>query len=98
MPSPHPTLKTKSPRGIVLDVTQRCARCRVPNVDSETAEEHKSQPWDTLMKYRRVDEGIKYKPCFGMLCVPRGSGGDVEVGMRLEVTQVTDSHRYVPGF
>jgi uncharacterized protein YcbX len=84
--------------GLVLDVTQRCARCRVPNVDSETAEEHKKQPWDTLMKYRRVDEGIKFKPCFGMLCVPRGEGGKVEVGMQLEIAEVTDSHRYMPGF
>jgi hypothetical protein len=50
------------------------------------------------MKYRRVDEGITYKPCFGMLCVPRGEGGNVEVGMKLEVTEVTDQHRYIPGF
>lgn len=84
--------------GLKLDVTQRCARCHVPNVDTETAEEHKRQPWDILMKYRRIDEGITYKPCFGMLCVPRGGGGKVEVGMQLEVTELTDKHRYVPGF
>ncbi|KAF2465560.1 uncharacterized protein BDR25DRAFT_270193 [Lindgomyces ingoldianus] len=80
-----------------LDVVARCARCHVPNVDPETAEEHKRQPWDTLMKYRRVDPGITFKPCFGMLCVPRGGGGKVDVGMKLEVTQVTDNHRYVVG-
>lgn len=85
-------------QAFILDVTQRCARCQVPNVDPETAEKHKRQPWDTLMKYRRVDEGIKFKPCFGMLCVPRGQGGVVEVGMKLEVTEVTDEHRYIPGF
>lgn len=83
---------------LTLDVTQRCARCQVPNVDPDTAEKHKKQPWDTLMKYRRVDEGIKYKPCFGMLCVPRGEGGLVEVGMKLEVVEVTDKHRYIAGF
>ncbi|KAJ4371519.1 hypothetical protein N0V83_004738 [Neocucurbitaria cava] len=65
---------------ITLDVTQRCARCHVPNVDPETAEEHKRQPWDTLMKYRRIDEGIKFKPCYGMLCVPRGWGEGGEGG------------------
>lgn len=95
------TLRIQSPsetKDLVLDVTQRCARCQVPNVDSETAEKHKTQPWDTLMKYRRIDEGIKYKPCFGMLCVPRGAGGNVEVGMQMEVTEVTDNHRYIPGF
>ncbi|KZM24353.1 uncharacterized protein EKO05_0005622 [Ascochyta rabiei] len=80
-----------------LDVTQRCARCHVPNVDPETAEEHKRQPWDTLMKYRRIDAGITYKPCYGMLCVPR-EGAEIKVGMQLEVTEVTDQHRYKAGF
>ncbi|KAF2642769.1 MOSC domain-containing protein [Massarina eburnea CBS 473.64] len=82
----------------VLDVTQRCARCQVPNVNPETAEKHQRQPWNTLMKYRRVDEGITYKPCFGMLCVPRGEGGMIEVGMKMEVTEVTADHRYIAGF
>lgn len=80
-----------------LDVTQRCARCHVPNVDPETGEEHKRQPWDTLMKYRRVDKGITYKPCYGMLCVPRETG-ELSVGMTLEVSAVTDQHRYIAGF
>ena len=83
---------------ITLDITQRCARCQVPNVDTETAEKNQRQPWDTLMKYRRIDEGIKFKPCFGMLCVPRGAGGEVKVGMKMEVKEVTDKHRYIPGF
>jgi uncharacterized protein YcbX len=86
--------------GVVLDVTQRCARCRVPNVDPDTAEQHPKQPWDTLMKYRRVDEGIKFKPCYGMLCVPREipEGWEVRVGMELEVSEVTGAHRYIAGF
>jgi uncharacterized protein YcbX len=95
--SPRPVSNNMT-QSFVLDVTQRCARCQVPNVDPETAEKHKRQPWDTLMKYRRVDEGITYKPCFGMLCVPRGDGGILEVGMKLEVMEVTDKHRYIPGF
>jgi uncharacterized protein YcbX len=82
---------------LTLDITQRCARCHVPNVDPETAEENKRQPWDTLMKYRRIDEGIKYKPCFGMLCVPRETG-KLKVGDELEVIEVTDKHRYIGGF
>lgn len=90
--------KTLQVGGITLDVTQRCARCHVPNVDPETAEEHKRQPWDTLMKYRRVDEGIKFKPCFGMLCVPRGEGGGVKVGMQISVSEVTGDHKYMAGF
>lgn len=82
---------------ITLDITQRCARCHVPNVDPETAEEHKRQPWDTLMKYRRIDEGITFKPCFGMLSVPRTTG-EVRVGMKFEVIEVTSKHRYITGF
>lgn len=80
-----------------LDIVARCARCQVPNVDPDTAVKHKKQPWDTLMSYRRVDEGIKYKPCFGMLAAPR-SEGHVSVGMTLEVLEETNKHRYITGF
>ena len=80
-----------------LDVVARCARCQVPNVDPDTAAKHPKQPWDTLVSYRRIDEGIKYKPCFGMLCAPRDVGS-VEVGMKLEVLEETDQHRYIKGF
>ncbi|CAA9962700.1 MOSC domain containing protein [Pyrenophora teres f. maculata] len=82
---------------IVLDITQRCARCQVPNVHPDSAEKHKTQPWDALMKYRRIDEGITYKPCYGMLAVPK-TIGQVSVGMKFEVTEVTDKHRYIAGF
>jgi uncharacterized protein len=81
---------------ITMDVAARCARCQVPNVDPDTAVKHKKQPWDMLMKYRRIDEGIKFKPCFGMLCVPRGEG-EVSVGMQFEITEVTGDHRYAKG-
>ncbi|KAF2020923.1 MOSC-domain-containing protein [Aaosphaeria arxii CBS 175.79] len=82
---------------LVLDITQRCARCQVPNVDTESGEKNPRQPWDTLMKYRRIDEGITFKPCFGMLCVPRGEGMEIRVGDTLEVTEVTGDHRYLAG-
>ncbi|CAI7637553.1 unnamed protein product [Penicillium glandicola] len=80
-----------------LDVVARCARCQVPNVEPDTALKHKKQPWDTLVSYRRVDEGIKYKPCFGMLSAPRNEGA-IEVGMKLEVLEETTEHRYITGF
>ena len=97
LPSSLPSLPFLSSAALDLDVASRCARCQVPNVDPETAEKNKHEPWDTLMTYRRVDEGIKYKPCFGMLCVPRGEG-ELEVGMRFEVTGVTGEHFYQKGF
>ncbi|KAL2827136.1 hypothetical protein BDW59DRAFT_57926 [Aspergillus cavernicola] len=83
--------------GLTFDIVARCGRCQVPNVHPETAEKHRTQPWDTMMKYRRVDEGLKYKPCFGMLGAPRGEG-DIRVGMRFEVLEETDRHRYIRGF
>jgi uncharacterized protein YcbX len=80
-----------------LDIVARCTRCQVPNVDPSTAQKHQAEPWDTLMSYRRVDEGMKYKPCFGMLSAPRNEG-KVKVGMRFEVLAETDQHRYIKGF
>lgn len=93
LPSSTPFLNSSA---LDLDVASRCARCQVPNVDPDTAEKNKHEPWDTLVSYRRVDEGIKYKPCFGMLCVPRNEGA-VEVGMRFEVLKVTEEHFYQKG-
>ena len=86
-----------NPTAIDIDVVARCARCQVPNVDPDTAEKDKHQPWDTLMKYRRIDEGIKFKLCFGMLSVPR-SEGEVKVGMRFDVLATTSEHKYMKGF
>ncbi|KAK5133741.1 hypothetical protein LTR08_007391 [Meristemomyces frigidus] len=78
-----------------FDVVARCARCQVPNVNPDTAEKHPKQPWEELMKFRRVDKGgvAKFKPCFGMLCVPRNEG-KVQVGAMLEVLETTDKHLY----
>lgn len=83
--------------GIEFDIVARCARCQVPNVDPDTAVQHKKQPWDTLVSYRRIDEGIKWKPCFGMLSAPRAEGV-IRVGMKLEVLEETKEHKYITGF
>ncbi|RMZ90004.1 hypothetical protein DV736_g2755, partial [Chaetothyriales sp. CBS 134916] len=82
---------------IDIDVVARCARCQVPNVDPDTAVKDKHEPWDTLMKYRRIDAGIKFKPCFGMLGCPRNEG-KVELGMRFDVLTTTNAHKYLTGF
>ncbi|KAL2810839.1 hypothetical protein BJX63DRAFT_303164 [Aspergillus granulosus] len=87
----------KMEASVTFDIVARCGRCQVPNVDPVTADKHRTQPWDTLMKYRRVDEGLKYKPCFGMLGAPRAEG-EVKVGMKFEVLEETMAHRYIKGF
>ncbi|RMZ77276.1 hypothetical protein DV738_g4482, partial [Chaetothyriales sp. CBS 135597] len=77
-----------------IDIAARCPRCLVPNVDPVTAAKSKHEPWDTLMKFRRVDEGEKYKPCVGMLGCPRNEG-KIEVGMRFDVLATTKDHKYL---
>ncbi|KAE8144450.1 MOSC-domain-containing protein [Aspergillus avenaceus] len=84
-------------RPVTVDILSRCTRCQVPNVNPDTGDQHRNQPWDTLMSYRRIDEGMKWKPCFGMMGAPREEGV-VEVGMRLDVLEETSQHRYVKGF
>ncbi|KAJ5088390.1 Molybdenum cofactor sulfurase C-terminal [Penicillium angulare] len=79
---------------LLMDIVTRCGRCQVPNVDPDSAVKNKKQPWDTLMSFRRVDAGLKYKPCFGMMGMPRKEG-IVEVGMRFEVLEETTEHRYI---
>lgn len=80
-----------------IDIVARCARCTVPNVNPDTAEKNAHEPWDLLVSYRRVDEGIKFKPCFGMLGCPRNEG-HIEVGMRFEVLAETEDHNYKTGY
>lgn len=87
----------KGPRTMDIDIAARCARCQVPNVEPSTAEKDAHEPWDTLVKYRRVDEGIKWKPCFGMLSVPRHEGR-IAVGMKFELLETTEDHLYIKGF
>ena len=82
-------------RRLDFDVVCHCARCQVPNVNPDTADKHAKEPWDTLMKFRRIDEGgaAKYKPCFGMLCLPKGEG-EIRLGSKLEALEMTDKHLY----
>ncbi|CAG9956896.1 unnamed protein product [Clonostachys rosea f. rosea IK726] len=77
-----------------MNVVCRCLRCQVPNVDPDTAEKHPRRPWNELMKYRRIDQGLKFKPSFGMLCAPKDEGM-VKVGMKLSVMETTDNHFFI---
>jgi uncharacterized protein YcbX len=86
--------KTVRAGGLDLDVVSRCLRCQVPNVDPDSAEKHPRQPWDELVKYRRIDKGLKYKPSFGMLCVPQKEG-KVSVGSKFEVLRTTEDHFFI---
>jgi uncharacterized protein YcbX len=39
------------------------------SVDIATGVKDPNQPYKTLTKFRRIDKGAKYHPCFGMYCV-----------------------------
>ncbi|KAG9287720.1 hypothetical protein G9A89_004123 [Geosiphon pyriformis] len=49
----------------VFYVACRCSRCIIPNVNPDTGERNGIDPLKTLLSYRRVDKGVKYKACFG---------------------------------
>lgn len=95
----------------VIDVLCRCARCQVPNVDESTGIKDTKEPWTTLMSFRRIDDGINFKPCFGVLCAPRYDGDPhtnsedcaigettICVGDVIRIDSRTSNHRYIPGF
>ncbi|KAF1812224.1 putative Fe-S protein [Eremomyces bilateralis CBS 781.70] len=89
--------KSESKDTLDMQVISRCLRCRVPNVDPDTAEEHPKQPWDLMMEFRRIDHGFTFKPAFGMHCIPRKEPTEISVGMTFNVTAVTTQHRYISG-
>ncbi|KAK0385523.1 hypothetical protein NLU13_6703 [Sarocladium strictum] len=89
------TVRVHGDRGpLELDVVCRCLRCQVPNVDPDTAEKNPRQPWDKLVSYRRIDPGLRHKPSFGMLCVPKAAG-QVSVGMKFDATALTHDHFFI---
>ena len=55
---------------VQYDVACRCVRCKLPNNDPETGVPDANQPLSTMYSYRRIDEGTKFGPCFGMNLVP----------------------------
>ncbi|KAL2204504.1 MOSC-domain-containing protein [Sarocladium strictum] len=89
------TVRIRGEQGpLELDVVCRCLRCQVPNVDPDTAEKNPRQPWNKLVSYRRIDPGLRHKPSFGMLCVPKATGL-VSVGMKFDVKASTQDHFFI---
>ena len=73
-----------------------CVRCKLPNVDPDTAYRHRNEPDSTLRKYRLIDPGAGNNPCLGLNLVPAHSEGvTLRVGDRLELLERGD-HRYIP--
>ncbi|KAK5117911.1 hypothetical protein LTR85_008685 [Meristemomyces frigidus] len=74
-------------------VACRTARCKLPNVDPDTGVRDRNEPYTTLGKTRKVDEGAYPNPCLGMQMIPRFQVGAIKVGDRVEVLE-TGEHCY----
>jgi uncharacterized protein YcbX len=68
-----------------LHISCRTTRCKLPNVDPETAALDKNEPLSTLRSYRVIDDGSK-NACLGMQVTPL-SEGNVSVGDKIDVLE-----------
>ena len=85
---------TNDTSSLDLHVSCRTTRCKLPNVDPETAELDKNEPLTTLRSYRVIDEGSK-NACLGMQVTPL-SDGQVSIGDTIEVLG-TGEHFFLGG-
>lgn len=73
----------------------RTVRCRLPNVDPDTAIRHPTEPDKTLKATRRIDEGDPLNACLGLQLVPASSARmRIAVGDSVEVLE-RGAHRYI---
>lgn len=68
-------------------VACRTARCKLPNVDQDTAEKDANEPLSTLRKTRQVDKGAYPHPCLGMQMIPLFQQGILRVGDEVRVLE-----------
>jgi uncharacterized protein YcbX len=59
----------------------RNVRCQVPTISLTNGTFHPNrEPYKTMQKFRRIDKGAPYEPCFGMNLVCESFGFTVAVG------------------
>lgn len=65
-----------SPGAEPIDFLTAChtLRCRLPNVDPDTAIRHDEEPDKTLRSFRKIDQGDQTKAALGLQLVPAGPG------------------------
>ncbi|KAF5103135.1 hypothetical protein D0Z00_000113 [Geotrichum galactomycetum] len=77
-------------------VACRNVRCQVPTISLTTGTFHPNrEPYKTMQKFRRIDKGAPYEPCFGMNLVNESFGFTVAVGDLVTVNR-RGPHFYVP--
>jgi uncharacterized protein YcbX len=68
-------------------------RCRLPNVDPDTAERHPVEPDKTLKSFRCIDDGDPLNACLGLQLVPEDSRTfRLRVGDEVEVLERGEHH------
>lgn len=76
-------------------VACRNVRCQVPTVSISKGTFHPNrEPYKTMQKFRRIDKGSPYEPCFGMNVVNTSSGYFMNVGDKVYVNK-RGSHFYI---
>jgi uncharacterized protein YcbX len=68
-------------------------RCRLPNVDPETAERHPVEPDKILKSFRCIDDGDPLNACLGLQLVPSESDTfQIQIGDEIEVLERGEHH------
>ncbi|KAK5323898.1 hypothetical protein LTR93_004682 [Exophiala xenobiotica] len=68
-------------------------RCRLPNVDPDTAERHQVEPDKTLKSFRCIDDGDPLNACLGLQLVPAESAEfQIRVGDEVQVLERGEHH------
>ncbi|EXJ90212.1 hypothetical protein A1O1_03311 [Capronia coronata CBS 617.96] len=68
-------------------------RCRLPNVDPDTAERHAVEPDRTLKSFRCIDDGDPRNACLGLQLVPAESDVfQIQAGDEIQVMERGEHH------
>ena len=70
-------------------------RCKLPNIDPDTAVRDKFEPDRTLKKFRRIDAGDPKNACLGLQVIPAAQQGKIRVGDEIRVLE-RGEHLYIP--
>ena len=68
-------------------VTSRCGRCLLPNVDPDTGVRDEAVPAKIMQQFRVVDKYLGNLNCFGVNATPMTSSGILRVGDRVTIKQ-----------
>ncbi|KEF59052.1 uncharacterized protein A1O9_03895 [Exophiala aquamarina CBS 119918] len=68
-------------------------RCKLPNVDPDTAERHPVEPDKTLKSFRCIDDGDPLNACLGLQLVPAESDTfSIQIGDEIEILERGEHH------